>query len=415
MPPRKVRRHHTAPSESSASENIEPSQLPPRDERPMRTCIFPKAASSEARILSLPNPSNGQLSRYLYCPRSGFFEFTQIKSPISSPQSCLLIPGPREDAADDTDTDFGNGYVIQDAHILVATPIDARLFLTPLFKPGMLNERGRPHMARLTEDLLEELARTSAHMRMLLRYPSARRLFEQELAKVCECVDALGETAYRLESLGLLSLLLRKAEIIVRDAWPPSLEKHVQKRLEIPAAIVAMRDASQSTSNDDQSEPGAEEAQQVNHTLDSPGRIRKTEQPPLGPSEEVIRQLRVRTALDFILSSYVPAKLKTYFEKVVSSPNCQMVDFQAMQTYLDGVEKLKTEAQALRSISDNVSRKRPAEEDDELQEARNEKRRKKDEEEKRRKQESRATKDLKKVDTSGMKKLSSFFNKKAAS
>ena len=51
-------------------------------------------------------------------------------------------------------------------------------------------------------------------------------------------------------------------------------------------------------------------------------------------------------------------------------------------------------------------------EDDEAVEARAEKKRKREEEEKRKKSESRALKDLKKVNTKGMKKLSSFFTKK---
>ena len=51
------------------------------------------------------------------------------------------------------------------------------------------------------------------------------------------------------------------------------------------------------------------------------------------------------------------------------------------------------------------------EEDDEVVAAREEKKRKKEEEERRKKNESRGVKELKKVDTSGMKKLSAFFAK----
>lgn len=53
--------------------------------------------------------------------------------------------------------------------------------------------------------------------------------------------------------------------------------------------------------------------------------------------------------------------------------------------------------------------------DDEAIESRAEKKRKKEEDEKRKKAgESRGVKDLKKVDTTGMKKLSDFFGKGAA-
>jgi len=57
-----------------------------------------------------------------------------------------------------------------------------------------------------------------------------------------------------------------------------------------------------------------------------------------------------------------------------------------------------------------VSRKR-ALEDDEALAGREEKKRRKEEEEKRKKAEGRAVKMLKKVDTSGMKKMSAFFKK----
>ena len=53
-------------------------------------------------------------------------------------------------------------------------------------------------------------------------------------------------------------------------------------------------------------------------------------------------------------------------------------------------------------------------EDDDEDESRAEKKRKKDEEEKRKKAgESRGVKNLKKVNTAGMKKMSDFFKKKA--
>jgi hypothetical protein len=86
------------------------------------------------------------------------------------------------------------------------------------------------------------------------------------------------------------------------------------------------------------------------------------------------------------------------------------IDFKPLEERLSHIATLKRQAQALRSISDNVSRKRStAEEDEDIAI----KRRKKDEEEEKKKSVSLGVKKLLKADTSGMKKLSSFFTKKS--
>ncbi|KAJ6166653.1 hypothetical protein N7470_002100 [Penicillium chermesinum] len=72
---------------------------------------------------------------------------------------------------------------------------------------------------------------------------------------------------------------------------------------------------------------------------------------------------------------------------------------------------MRAEALASRKMSD-FTRKRGL--DDEEVEARAEKKRKKEEEEKKAKaSESRSVKNLKKVNTTGMKKMSDFFKKKS--
>lgn len=88
-----------------------------------------------------------------------------------------------------------------------------------------------------------------------------------------------------------------------------------------------------------------------------------------------------------------------------------LIDFGPLDQHLAKVKEAKAEVQALRSLSDNISRKRGCLDDDDAAEARAEKKRKKDEEDQRKKAESRGIKQLKKVDTSGMQKLSSFFTK----
>ena len=73
---------------------------------------------------------------------------------------------------------------------------------------------------------------------------------------------------------------------------------------------------------------------------------------------------------------------------------------------------MRAEALSTRSLSD-FSKKRNLDDDDEAAEERAEKKRKQEEDDKRKKsQESRGVRDLKKVNVSGMKKMSDFFAKK---
>ena len=88
------------------------------------------------------------------------------------------------------------------------------------------------------------------------------------------------------------------------------------------------------------------------------------------------------------------------------------IDFKPLETHLAHLNDLKKEAQALRSMSENISRKRGSEDDEEALEKAEAKKRKKEDEEFKKKNTSRGVKALGKADTSGMKKLSSFFTKK---
>jgi uncharacterized membrane protein YgaE (UPF0421/DUF939 family) len=85
-----------------------------------------------------------------------------------------------------------------------------------------------------------------------------------------------------------------------------------------------------------------------------------------------------------------------------------LVDFSLLNDYLASLEKLRSETLAVRA--QDYSRKRNL--DEEEDEARMEKKRKLEEEKKKKASESRAVRELKKVNTSGMKKLSHFFQKK---
>ena len=89
------------------------------------------------------------------------------------------------------------------------------------------------------------------------------------------------------------------------------------------------------------------------------------------------------------------------------------IDFKPLDEELATIAKMRSEALSARSMSD-FSRKRGID-DDEAAEIRAEKKAKKEEEEKKKKaSETRGLRDLKKVDTTGMKKMSDFFGKSSA-
>ena len=86
------------------------------------------------------------------------------------------------------------------------------------------------------------------------------------------------------------------------------------------------------------------------------------------------------------------------------------MDFAPLDAYLARLARLRQEAAAARSAGD-YTRKRALDEEEVA--ARAEKKRRRDEEEKRKKAgESRGVRDLKKVSTVGMRKMSDFFKKK---
>lgn len=121
---------------------------------------------------------------------------------------------------------------------------------------------------------------------------------------------------------------------------------------------------------------------------------------------EVLSLQKLRISFDFICSSYIPPPLSKLLKEKL--PKEETIDFAPLETYLAKLAKLRQEAAAAR-VTD-YSRKRGRDEEDE---ERAEKKRKKEEEEKMKKVGvSRGVRELKKVNTSGMKKMSDFFMKK---
>lgn len=250
-------------------------------------------------------------------------------------------------------------------------------------------------------------------------------MLENKMRLICDTVDAGDETMYRISNDKLLAVLVKKAERMVSAGLPPSLEERfIKSALEIPIMNVKREDSTLSEPCATSTKPTTEEPStdanpdsQTNNANNN-----NTSTPLIAPNPdadanadtdsslptppEIPHLLRVRTGLTYLSTSYLPPTLRPILTTHLSSPT-----FAPLTAHLSAIAALKSEAAALRSISDNISRKRAVEEDEEKIAEREEKKRRKEEEEKKKKSEGRAVKALRKVDTSGMKKMSSFFVK----
>ncbi|KAK7544721.1 ribonuclease H2, subunit B [Phyllosticta citribraziliensis] len=424
--------------------------LPVGVSNPPKLFILPQNSSPDARIVTFPNPATAQENRYFCCPDQGFFEFTRIAAPKTSPRSWLLAPQSPErenvepfleaseqntaagDGKQDSADSLSKGYAVKSADLFVATPLDALFLLLPaLWSSGKQSEK---KFFLSVEDHLDALGSPSLHLRVLLRNGKFRAHLEDRLAAACDTADAGEEKMYRLSSDKLAKELLSKAERIVASGLPASMEdKFVRQALEVPimsikreeSTVIVAEDAdadadgeapenedSQTTTFDTQTTAASEASALTTQTSipASPEEAKPNADTrlPISAPEGVPQLLRLRTALDFMSTSYLPATLQSHIKANISSS--KLIDFEPLDQHLKHLESLRSEALALRSLSDNISRKRGI--DEEEAEARAEKKRKKEEEDSKKKNQSRGVKALAKTNTSGMMKLSSFFAKK---
>ncbi|EHL03220.1 hypothetical protein M7I_0734 [Glarea lozoyensis 74030] len=229
---------------------------------------------------------------------------------------------------------------------------------------------------------------------------------------------------------------MKKAERMVMNGLTPSLEeKFVKKALDVPTPLVIVEEeVTKSTLSTPQAEtPDTQsttlsgeslatsfsEASTAATSFSEESSITTTKvviqpvEPSIEAPEGVADLLRLRTALSFICSKYLSPKISETIKSLANS-SASAKDFTPLDNHLAHLAKLRQEALATRSLGD-ASRKRCFDDEDEEGngESRAEKKRKKEEEEKRKKAgESRGVKNLKKVNVSGMKKMSDFFKKK---
>ncbi|OJD18083.1 hypothetical protein AJ78_01855 [Emergomyces pasteurianus Ep9510] len=460
-------RTRSTPSRTDTESQETSTPALPIPSKPTKTLILPRNATEYARFVLLENPRTSTLSRYYFCPKLGLYEFTTISSSASIPRSILfttttakhIASSVTEKQGDNAQNISGNmavgdgsaekkeliQQVVEDqapnkaaiakhAQLLVATPVDILFFLLPILAPTRGSSTSRQHFQPLDDmlDSQDTLSRTLKH----ILASTFREKVEARMTVVCDTIEA-GQTMYRLNEDKLLQELVSKAERIVAHGFPPSLEERfIQRALEVPVLSVKRNDfpatsmssnlseMTGNTNNIPETSRDMSESQPSSSTtpttpsasfsLSNVSTPNTEIMPPIQNSPlncDVHQLLRVRTAMAFIQSSYLSKHLSSRVETLLNSPEMSPKDFSPLTQHLKLVAELRAKAHASRSMGD-FSRKRDVE-DDEAAEIRAEKKRRKEEEEKKKKMgESRAVRDLKKVNVSGMKKLSAFFGKK---
>jgi len=415
------------------------TQLGPEVASPPQLFVLPDNVSKDARIVSLENPRSSSESRYVICPQRGFYEFTKVAAPRTTPRSWLLssddsktIDVEDKGGEDSKDKFPSSGYVMRNASLFVATPMDPLFLVLPALAPLSASKGSGPSKKLFLsgEDYLEKVTEASPQLKTLIREEALRTLMEKRMASVCETVEAGDETMYRLSEEKMLKELLKKAKKMSEKGLPASMEeKFIRKALEIPIMSIKREESSlneeetpaetpdtQSTtaSTDTAASSFSEASTAATSFSEESQDVIQPEKVPSKPSinapEGVLDLLRLRTALFFICSNYIPPHLTEIIKKSIVSPS-STVDFAPLETHLADLADLRQKALAARQLG-GFSQKRSLEEDEDG-ESRAEKKRKVEEEEKRKKTgESRGVKNLKKVNVSGMKKMSDFFKKK---
>jgi hypothetical protein len=284
------------------------------------------------------------------------------------------------------------------------------------------------------EDHLDALPDPARHLAEILSTsPSTRALVETRVAAVCDVVEAGDETMYRVSEGKLVKEVLGKARRMA-ERLPGSMEERwVRRALEAPVVGVKVARGGEKVEGEEGAGAGSGSPVEEER-VESQGSASSVETAAssasgvsaastaatsvadedgvaasaMSASEDVVKLQRLKVAFDFICSSYVAppiaAMLKANLVKATD-----LVDLKPLDEYLARLAKLRQDAAAVRTT--DYSRKRAG---DEEEDERAEKRRKKEAEEKTKKaNQSRGVKNLAKVNTSGMKKMSDFFKKKA--
>ncbi|KAL4800486.1 ribonuclease H2, subunit B [Aspergillus venezuelensis] len=411
------------PKQSSSSEQKPQSEASKTPVKPSKSFILPSSASADARFVTLPNPRTGDSMRYFFCPQLGVYEFTIVASQF--PRSTLYTSTNGE--GEDTKS---QGSISKTAELLVATPIDILFFAIPLLTSSRSSDEGK-RLFQPLDDIIDSHDELPKHIRDILYNLTFRDTLLRRIEAVCDSVEAGDEKMFRVSEAKLVKELLTKAERMAANGLPKSLEERFVKQiLAVPLVSVARTDIATSLTTPKEEETGAE-SQENKDTQSTAGTtsadsISGTSTPapdtPLTPAgdelpgqtcpEPIVRLQRLSTALTFLKTSYISPDVCTKIDELLAAPESP-IDFKPLQAHLKHLADLRVEALASRSLGD-FSRKRNAEDEDAADSRAEKKRRMEEEEKKKKAGESRGVRELKKVNTTGMKKMSDFFGKAAA-
>ncbi|KAL4764328.1 uncharacterized protein BDW70DRAFT_156979 [Aspergillus foveolatus] len=387
--------------------------------KPSKAFILPTSASPDARFVTLPNPRTGDLTRYFFCPKLGVYEFTVVGSQF--PRSILYTSK--------SESGKPQGSISKTAELLVATPIDILFFAIPLLCSVPSSNEGK-RLFQPLDDIIDSHDDLPEHLRYILYNDSFRSTLLRRVEAVCDSVEAGDERVFRVSETKLLQELLAKAERMAVQGLPKSLEERfVKQALAVPLVSVTRTNVAASSTpakedhNDTESQESDDTQATSATTLNSS--VSRTSTPaesaPTPATEElpeqqacpdsIVRLQRISVALAFLKTSYVSAAVCAKIDELLSAP-VSPIDFKPLHDYLKHLADLRAEALASRSLGD-FSRKRNVEDDDGVESRAEKKRRMEEEEKKKKASESRGVRELKKVNTSGMKKMSDFFGKAA--
>ena len=390
--------------------------------------VIPRGRSAQAFISTLPHPQTSLPSQYLVDPEKGISEFTNVSAPKGSCHSWLIERNnaQREDSKTGTPSNQNgsiasndkSSLIIRKPKLFIATVVDPMFFVISALSEQAEGSETSKRLFLSCTDILDKLCEQSNEFARLLEIEAVRAMFEQRLSVVCDHVKAGEESMYRLNMMKLLQEIVRKARNAAGSESPSSMEeKFVRTALEVPLLNTQLSRETDPISHGDSASTSVESDSQEADIAPTLSSMTSTSTDLTVPSEmedepcvDLTILLRVRTVIAYLISAYVPKSISVSLEDILAS-NETPINFKPLEERLAYVAKVRAEALASRSLGD-FSRKRNAYEEDDAAELRAEKKRKKEEEEKKKKLESRGIKNLRKVDTAGMKKMSDFFGKK---
>ena len=327
-----------------------------------------------------------------------------------------------------------DGYVLEKAELFTVTPIDPLFLVLPALSPQPASTKAEPEKAYFlsADDLFERLSEVSKHLQLVLRSDVVRNSLESGLRTACDTVEAGDETMYRLSHGKLLQELVWKAKRIVAAGLPTSLEQQFVTRALQRPMVQGDKEMEDSTPNAavtpgenvvDPSPSAATASQGGNSvsdvtpttptkaTTNVPLLIRSPVVVPRPAGPDIPHLLRLRVALQLMLGSYVLPHLEESLLATLTFSKSP-IDFDPLDEHLAELAKLRASAKAARPASE-FSRQRGQTDGSEREEKKRRREEQEEEERSRKKAEPRGLKELRKVNTSGMKKMSDFFQKKA--